>query len=152
MLSPAIIAVSEKGSVFTSSGENEGWLKLKLGEELTGWVSKDDVVFADSQVLPGDSGFTEVFQKSPTINLVNPPLHTDSGQINLSGTIKDENGIQLVSIFVGDDKVELLPSKGKDVPISIPVKLADGINSVTVYAKNTRDVFSKRTFVVRKGA
>jgi hypothetical protein len=53
---------------------------------------------------------------------------------------------------VGDDKVELLPSKGKDVPISIPVKLADGINSVTVYAKNTRDVFSKRTFVVRKGA
>lgn len=147
-----IIAVSEKGSVFTSTVESEGWLKLKLGEKLTGWVSKDDVVFADSQVLPSDSGFTEVFQKPPTINLANPPLHTNSDQINLSGAIRDEYGIQLVSIFVGDDKVELLPSQGKDVPISIPVKLADGINSVTVYAKNAKDVFSKRTFVVRKGA
>jgi hypothetical protein len=55
-------------------------------------------------------------------------------------------------VFVGDDKKILLPSTDDEVPISLRVKLEEGVNLLTVFAKDSRGLFSKETFVVRREA
>lgn len=148
-----VIAVSEKGSVFKTIGENEGWIKIKLDEHLIGWMDKDDVLVAHLGVAPSENlQFEEVFEEPPSINIASPPLSTESQEVTLNGFIKDKDGIQLVSVFVGDDKKILLPSTDEEIPISLKVKLEDGVNLLTVFAKDSRGLFSKETFVVRRGA
>jgi hypothetical protein len=75
-----------------------------------------------------------------------------SQEVTLDGFVRDKDGIQLVSVFVGDDKKILLPSTDEEVPISLRVKLEDGVNLLTVFAKDSRGLFSKETFVVRREA
>jgi len=148
-----VIAVSPKGAIFKTVGEREDWLKINLNEHLIGWIKKDDVLFANPTPNPSDAlKFTEFFEEPPSINIIRPPLSTSSQEVDLNGLINDEDGIRLVSVFVGDDKVELLPSTGEEVPVSLKVKLNDGINLITVFAKDSAGLFSKETFVVRRGA
>jgi hypothetical protein len=148
-----VIAVSEKGSVFKTIGENEGWIKIKLDEHLIGWMDKDEVLVADLGVAPSENlQFEEVFEEPPSINIASPPLSTESQEVTLNGFIKDKDGVQLVSVFLGDDKKILLPSTDEEIPISLKVKLEDGVNLLTVFAKDSRGLFSKETFVVRRGA
>jgi carboxyl-terminal processing protease len=148
-----VIAASKKGAVFKTIGENEGWIKIKLDEHLIGWINKDDVLVADLGVTPsGNLQFEEVFEEAPSISITSPPLSTLSQEVTLNGFVRDKDGIQLVSVFVGDDKKILLPSTDEEVPISLRVKLEDGVNLLTVFAKDSRGLFSKETFVVRKEA
>jgi carboxyl-terminal processing protease len=114
---------------------------------------KDDVYFADSLTLPlNSSQFREVFRDPPFIDLSNPPLSTTSDEITLKGLIKDKDGLTLISVFVGDDKVSLLPTTDKEVPISLKVKLKDEINLITILAKDSEGLLFKKSFVVRKEA
>ncbi|HEX9830087.1 MAG TPA: S41 family peptidase, partial [Thermodesulfobacteriota bacterium] len=148
-----VIAASEKGSVFKTIGENEGWIKIKLDEHLIGWINKGDVLVADLGVTPSENlQFEEVFEEAPSINITSPPLSTVSQEVTLDGFVRDKDGIQLVSVFVGDDKKILLPSTDEEVPISLRVKLEDGVNLLTVFAKDSRGLLSKETFVVRREA
>lgn len=146
-----VIGVSKKGAIFKTIGEREGWLKINLKDHLTGWIKKEDVLLTNLIPNPSDAlGFTESFEEPPSIDIVTPPLSTGSQEVDISGVIKDEDGVRLVSVFVGDDKVKLLPSTGREVPVSLKVKLNDGINLITVFAKDSAGLFFKETFVVRK--
>ncbi|MGH7890258.1 MAG: MXAN_5808 family serine peptidase [Thermodesulfobacteriota bacterium] len=148
-----VLGVSEKGSAFEAIGEYEQWVKIKLDEHLIGWLNKEDIAALDSQAASsGDSPFKEVFEEPPYISISRPPLTTNSQEVILNGFIRDKDGIQLVSVFVGEDKKILLPSNEKEIPISLRVKLEEGVNLVTVFAKNSRGLFSRETFVVRSGA
>ena len=148
-----VVGISEKGSVFKTIGEYERWVKIKLDEHLVGWLNKEDVVALDSEVTPTENSlFKEVFEEPPHISLSSPPLTTDSREVTLNGLIRDKDGIQLVSVFVGEDKKILLPSHENEIPISLRVKIEEGVNLLTVFAKDSRGLFSKETFVVRSGA
>ena len=70
--------------------------------------------------------------------------------INLYGDIQDQDGIELVSVFIGDNKVALLPSTKTDVPLSVDLKLEEDINLITVIAKDSKGLLSKQSFIVRK--
>ncbi len=148
-----VLGVSEKGSAFEAIGEYEQWVKIKLDEHLIGWLNKEDIAALDSEAASsGGSLFKEVFEEPPYISISRPPLTTNSQEVILNGFIRDKDGIQLVSMFVGEDKKILLPSNEKEIPISLRVKLEEGVNLLTVFAKDSRGLFSKETFVVRSGA
>lgn len=91
-----------------------------------------------------------VFDEPPHINISNPPLSTTSQEIDIKGSVKDKEGVELVNVFVGDDKVALLPSAGKEVAISAKVKLNKGTNLITILAKDKEGLISKESVVVRR--
>ncbi|MEM7008874.1 MAG: MXAN_5808 family serine peptidase [Thermodesulfobacteriota bacterium] len=150
--SAPIIALSEQGATFNSSGRSNGWIKINLDEQMSGWISKDKVQTASSSEngQPVNPVFVETFEAPPIINLIDLPVSTKSNVINLFGDIKDQDGIELVSVFIGDDKVALLPSTKTDVPVSVDLKLEEDINLITIIAKDSKGLLSKQSFVVRK--
>ena len=93
----------------------------------------------------------QVFKEPPSISFSNLPHSTKSREIALNVLVKDQNGLELVSVFVGDDKVILLPSSNKEVPLSMNVKLNKGANLITVLARDKDGLTSRESVVVRFG-
>ena len=147
-----IIALSEQGTTFSSTGQTEDWMKITLAEGMSGWINKDRVVKVSSSENNENTNpvFQETFEAPPIIDLIDLPVSTKSNVINLFGDIKDQDGIELISVFIGDDKVALLPSTKTNVPVSVDLKLEDDINLITVIAKDSKGLLSKQSFVVRK--
>jgi carboxyl-terminal processing protease len=147
-----VIAVSQKGAVFRAVGENTNWVKVELGKDLYGWIQKAELRLEGQNLFSplNDSKFTEVFEEAPFIEITPPPLTTSSREVELKGTIRDKDGVRLVSVFVGDNKVELLPAKEKTLPVSFRVELNEGVNLITVFAKDSKGLFVKESFFVRR--
>ena len=147
-----IIAITEQDAVFKTTGQNGKWIKVSLDENLSGWINKEKVQFAQ---LNGDktqvkSAYIETFEAPPIISVTDPPLSTSSGMITLNGDVNDKDGIELISVYVGDDKVALLPSSATQVPVSLELKLDEEVNLITIIAKDSKGLLSKQSFVVRK--
>ncbi|MDA2918625.1 S41 family peptidase [Desulfobacterota bacterium AH_259_B03_O07] len=146
-----VLAVSEKGTGFNTVGENDEWVKIKLNENLIGWIKKDDIIFVDFVSSPTDtSSLIEVFEGPPVIDVKHPPLSTNSSEVVLNGLVKDIDGVDLVYVFLDDNKVMLIPAKDNEVPISINLKLNDGTNVITIFAKDSNGLISKESIVIRK--
>jgi hypothetical protein len=117
-----------------------------------GWINKDKVRHIENpngnmELKPS---YIETFETPPIISISNPPLSTNTGTVTLSGSVNDNDGIELISVFVGDDKVALLPSSQTTVPVSLELKLDEEVNLITIIAKDTKGLLSKQSFVVRK--
>jgi len=78
------------------------------------------------------------------------PLSTKTNLLSIYGTIVDSDKVELVSVFVGNDKVVLIPSDNVEVPLSVKVKLKEEITLITVVAKDSNGLQSKKSFVIRK--
>ena len=147
-----IIALAQEGTKLSALGQNESWVKVSLNESLQGWINRDKVISSEGseEISSNSPKFQETFEAPPIININNIPVSTDSNIINLYGDINDQDGIELISVFIGDDKVALLPSTKTNVPVSIDIELEDEINLITVIAKDSKGLLSKQSFVVRK--
>jgi len=147
-----IIALAQKGSKFSSEGSTDEWVKIDLHEDFTGWINKSKIQnnknSEAAQVI--DPKYQETFEAPPVISLTDLPVSTKSNVINLFGDIEDQDGIELVSIFIGDNKVALLPSHKTSLPLSVDIELEEDINLITVIAKDSKGLLSKQSFVVRK--
>lgn len=151
-LEAPIIALSQKGAQFSSSGQNENWVKVNLEEKLIGWINKDKIHTLNGTANNQVSGpqFLETFEAPPIINIIDLPVSTKLSVINLFGDIQDQDGIELISVFLGDNKVALLPSTKTNVPVSVDLTLEENINLITIIAKDSKGLLSKQSFVVRK--
>jgi carboxyl-terminal processing protease len=104
----------------------------------------------DKVQFPQKTATRGIFEEPPFISISNPPLSTTSQEVTLKGFVKDKEGVELVSVFVGDDKVILLPSNNKEIPVSFKVKLNKGTNLITVLAKDKEGLISRESIVVRR--
>ena len=147
-----ITALSQKGTELRAVGQNEDWIKVNLNENLMGWINKDKVRTSENagSTFSDHPHFQETFEAPPIINIKNPPVLTNSNVINIYGEINDQDGIELVSVFLGDDKVALVPSTKTNVPVSLELTLDEEINLITIIAKDSKGLLSKQSFVVRK--
>ncbi len=147
-----IIAITQKGSKFSSEGNTEGWVKVFLDKKFTGWINKDKIRSNENSESAQfiDPQYQETFEAPPVISLTDLPVSTKSNVVNLFGDIEDQDGIELISVFIGDNKVALLPSHKTSVPVSIDIELQENINLITVIAKDSKGLLSKQSFVVRK--
>lgn len=147
-----IIAISEKDAVFKTIGTNGNWVKIELDDKLSGWINKNKVQPAQNSNgnLDVNPSYIETFETPPIISISNPPLFTSTGTVTLSGDVNDNDGIELISVFVGDDKVALLPSSQPQVPVSLELELDEEVNLITIIAKDSKGLLSKQSFVVRK--
>jgi carboxyl-terminal processing protease len=146
-----VLAISDKGAGFKTIGENDEWVKIRLNENTVGWIRKDDIIFVDFVSSPPDTqNLKEYFEGPPVLSIVDPPLSTESDTITIKGTAEDVDGVALVYVFLDEDKVMLIPSRENKVPISAKLKLHEGTNMITILAKDSRELISKKSFVVRK--
>ncbi len=147
-----IIARSQKGTNLRAVGQNKDWIKVNLHENILGWINKGKVQSLEDSdsTLSDNAQFQETFEAPPIISLNHLPLSTTSSIINLYGDINDRDGIELVSVFLGDNKVALLPSTKTNVSVFLELTLEEKINLITIIAKDSKGFLSKRSFVVRK--
>jgi len=147
-----ITALSQKGTELRAVGQNEDWIKVNLNENLMGWINKNKVRTSQNagSTFSDNPLFQETFEAPPIINIKDPPVSTSSNVINLYGEINDQDGIELVSVFLGDDKVALVPSTKTKVPVFLELTLDEEINLITIIAKDSKGLLSKQSFVVRK--
>jgi carboxyl-terminal processing protease len=147
-----IVGLAQKGAKFTSVGRNDNWIKVNLDKSFLGWINKDKTQPLKETELAQitEPQFQETFEAPPVISLTDLPVSTKLNVINLYGDIQDQDGIELVSVFIGDNKVVLLPSTKTDVPLSVDIKLEEEINLITVIAKDSKGLLSKQSFIVRK--
>lgn len=146
-----VVGYAEKGKVFNTIDKDKEWIKVELGNSLSGWISKDNILFTSvlKQVINNQSS-EHTFQSAPEINITKMPLSTKTNLLSIYGTIVDSDKVELVSVFVGNDKVVLIPSDNVEVPLSVIVKLKEEITLITVVAKDSNGLQSKKSFVIRK--
>lgn len=144
-----IIGLAPEGAVFGALGASEKWVKVKLGENEAGWIRRSKTSKSDSAPAENGPEYTMVFDAPPIIRVKNLPTSTPGEMLQLSGDIMDTDGINLISVFVGEDKVAMFPASDKQVPVSVEVKLSDEINLITIVAKDSKGLQSRQSFVVR---
>ncbi len=148
-----LIAYAESGSVFDLLGYKGEHAKIRLPTlERAGWVLKENIKIDKEQKKEKDShDFKEVFFYSqPSIDIASTSLVTNKKEISIRGSVTDNNKIESISIFKGDDKIKLLtPNKNSQV-FSFNSSLEDGINVFSIVAKDTSGLFSKETVTIRK--
>ncbi len=149
-----IIAIAEEGTIIDSVAENDDWIKISLKDSNSGWINKKKVMVTDDTYEEKEEAangtLSDVFEAPPIINIDVPPVTTSSPEISLVGDINDTDGIDLISVYVGDDKVALLHTVKQNVPVSFKLKLLEDINLITIIAKDSKGLLSKQSFVVRK--
>lgn len=151
-----VIAYAGKGSVFELLGYKGEHAKIKLpASERAGWVLRKDVEINNETVEAEKENATpdlnEIFVYSqPEINIASTPLVTNEDYIKISGFVVDNDRIENISIFKGDDKIKLLTPGKKSQEFSFSSSLEDGLNVFSVVVKDSAGLFSKETVTVRK--
>lgn len=129
-----------------------GFTRVALADEQVAWV-------ADSELSPGAGRGGQVSfalrQRAPAIELASAPdLVTRSNTIDLRGAARDDHRVRDLYIFSGARKVFYLSNGHGDHPGETPfhaeVPLTPGINYVTIFARESDDVVSRRLLVIRR--
>jgi carboxyl-terminal processing protease len=133
-----------------AQAESDGWIRVDLGDGRPGWVD-DDAVGSGS----GGRLRWHVNHMPPRLEVQHgTDLVTRSETLHLSGTARDDQRVRDLYIFVGSRKVYYQSNRTSDSPreasFETDVTLNPGINYVTVFARESDDVISRETFVVRR--
>lgn len=148
-----VIAYAGKGSVFALLGYKGDYAKIKLPTfERAGWVLRKDVeINREAEKENTSPDLNEIFVYSqPDINIASTPLVTNEEYIKISGFVVDNDTIESISIFKGDDKIKLLIPDKRSQEFSFSSSLEDGLNVFSVVVKDSAGLFSKETVTVRK--
>jgi carboxyl-terminal processing protease len=129
------------------------FVRVDLGEGRPGWVAGTDVV---TGAAAGGRVEDNLNHLPPRIDMQTPSLVTQAQTLRIQGTSTDESRVRDLYIFVGARKVFYLSNRDAQNPRSLPfdtqIPLQGGINYVTVFVRESPDVVSRRTVVVRRDA
>jgi len=70
----------------------------------------------------------------------------------LGTEITDADGVKLITVFLGENKVLLKNFYTKKAAINSQINLNKGINYINIFAKDINGLISKKTYVVRYDA
>jgi carboxyl-terminal processing protease len=132
-----------------------GAVRVDLGGGRPGWVLSSDVV--TEHAVPA-AHVSDVFAyMPPRIDLASTPtLVTTEDHLPLSAIARDDQIVRDVYVFVGTRKVFYHSNRGSQTPaecsFSATLPLRPGINYVMIFARESDDSISRRSFVVRRDA
>ncbi len=140
------------GGVVAIPAEAElgGFVRVRLGEEEVGWVA------ADATVAAGSGGRIDhlLNHMPPRLQVEDVDLVTRHDKIRLRGQARDEQLVRDLYIFAGARKVFYHSTRGQQdrrrATFDTEVPLHPGINYITVFARESDEVISRRLLVVRR--
>ncbi|MCH7928440.1 MAG: PDZ domain-containing protein [Candidatus Dadabacteria bacterium] len=149
----SIIAYAYKDSIFESLQSNDKWVKVTLDDTSSGWINKKLLTLStNNSIENSEPKLQPVYQQSPKIALEQLPLLINNNEITLKGEITDADGVKLITVFLGEDKVLLKNFYTKKAVINSQINLNKGINYIYIFAKDINGLISKKTYVVRYDA
>ncbi len=149
----SVIAYASKDSLFESRQSNDKWVKVTLDDTSSGWINKKLLTLStNNSIENSEPKLQPVFQQSPKIVLEQLPLLINNNEITLKGEITDADGVKLITVFLGEDKVLLKNFYTKKAAINSQINLNKGINYINIFAKDINGLISKKTYVVRYDA
>ncbi len=141
-------------------GKLRSFFRLTLPSGQTGWVHEQDTL--EQATLGGmgtvSPGFSwDVNHMPPDVQLeYGETLVTTEETLPLHLEVTDVHGVEDVYIFAGSRKVFYRSNHGAEDPtrmaLDTPLPLHGGMNYVTVFARESEDVLTRKTIVVRRDA
>ena len=130
------------------------WYRVPLGDGMVGWAYAADVTLdADAQ---GETAATPVAPKGPPVISFGdrtPGPETQDDALTLSGEVLGEAVVKDLLIFVNNRKV-FFKSNGTGAAdrlrFSARVPLEQGVNRITVIARQDEELESRRTVIVNR--
>ena len=149
----SVIAYASKDSLFESRQSNDKWVKVTLDDTSSGWINKKLLnLYKNNSIENSKPKLQPVYQQSPKIVLEQLPLLINNNEITLNGEITDSDGVKLITVFVGEDKVLLKNFYTKKAAFNSQINLNKGVNYINIFAKDINGLISKKTYVVRYDA
>lgn len=135
--------------------EQDGFLRVGLGEDRVGWVRRDDVAPAAAGVEAAPSFENQMDNTPPEIALSGePPLQADGDRLTLRGVVTDADRVLDMYVFVGRRKVFYLSNRGgrdeRRLEFDATLPLEPGSNFVLLVARESSDVVARRILIVRR--
>ena len=128
------------------------FLRVELSDGSPAWVRADRAL-PNGTSAEGTTAPT-LAHMPPDLDLKAPELVTRSASLPISGAAHDDALIRDVYIFVGPRKVFYQSNRNSQnaaqLDFDAQVPLRDGTNYVTVVARESNEVVSRETFVVRR--
>ena len=136
-----------------AQAEAGGFIRVDIGSDRPAWVA------ASSAGASGTGGRIawHVNHMPPELTVDHrDTLVTREPRLRIRGHARDDQQVRDMYIFVGSRKVFYQSNRGNgnrnEMGFEANVPLHGGINYVTVFARESDDVISRRTFVVRRDA
>ena len=149
----SVIAYASKDSLFESLQSNDKWVKVTLDDTSSGWINKKLLTLSkNNSIENSEQKLQPVYQQSPKIALEQLPLLINNNEITLKAEITDADGVKLITVFLGEDKVLLKNFYTKKAAFNSKINLNKGVNYINIFAKDINGLISKKTYVVRYDA
>ena len=151
--SAAIIARARPNSVASIQAGIDGWVRIDLGRGEPAWVASSDLETGRGAATPA---FDFVFSEHPPrLELdLQGMLVTRDANLRLRGRATDETRVRDVYVFSGISKVfyrsNAHAENPREIALDANIPLHDGMNYVNVIVRETDDVVTRRTLVIRR--
>ncbi|HET8939016.1 MAG TPA: MXAN_5808 family serine peptidase [Polyangiales bacterium] len=153
--SRVVARVSGGALPLTSQATVNGFVRVDLGDGRPGWIKKTSIA-GPSEGTKGK--LIDVLAHMPPKLEVNygNTLTTRQDSLKLQGSAVDDTRVRDVYIFVGSRKVHYQSNRGATDPtrqkFEATLPLRPGTNFVTVVARESNEVASHKSFIVRRDA
>ncbi len=141
------ISFAEAGSSYRLEGTAGKWSKIEIGEGGSGWIKTGVTSPFDGETFPK---FKYILASPPVIRLNPHAVVTDREEIEISGFVEDVESVVNISFFNNNDKINIINSEGAKQDFVFNLPLEDGMNELTITAKDSNDLRSVQTFLIRK--
>jgi carboxyl-terminal processing protease len=156
-----VVAKVADGSLDLHSQATAGnFIRVDVGEGRPGWVTRSSLALANENRGSGGGGvkgkLVDVLAHMPPKLEVSygNALTTQQDTLKLKGTAIDDTRVRDVYIFVGSRKVYYQSNRGAAEPtkqhFEATIPLRPGTNYVTVVARESNEVASHKSFIVRR--
>lgn len=150
--SKAVAKVQKGAAALNVTAQLPGFMRVELEDGSPAWVAADKGLPTETKV--GGTPSPILAHMPPDLELKAPELVTRAPNLPISGSAHDDALVRDVYIFVGPRKVFYQPNRTSEAPTRIDfnaeVPLREGTNYVTVVARESNEVVSRETFVVRR--
>lgn len=133
----------------------EDWYRVPLADGF-GWVAADAVEAVPPTAAPAGSGAVSAVEPTgpPIIELAESAVETRDRAMTLAGAVSGPRAVRDVLIYVNDRKVFFQSSAGRELGdafrFSTRVPLEEGVNRITVVARQDEEYASRRTVIVNR--
>ncbi len=148
-----VVAELTAAGVLSSDAELAGFRRVTLDKGQPAWVAASDIAEAEA---PSPASLEYAFAHTPPLIALTSEqsLVATKDSIELSGSLYDEQGLRDMYVFVGARKVYYKalnqPGTKESIPWAATVPLEPGINYITLVARETAEVMTKKVLVVRR--
>ena len=143
-----------QGAGVSARGTSGAFYSLTLGERRYGFVKKSDLVAGGAPGLQAETFVPVLSHSPPRLVVKTAALSTSAERVKIEiDALDDSGGVQDVFVFVGNTKVFYKPNSGpmkNRMKVSLDAPLSDGVNVITVVARENEDTSTRYRTVVRK--